>query len=675
MNNAALLLASASILVLGSLATLAASSHRRRAGWLTVTLMGGAAALLWIGALRTFRFGPDPEVTLLWIPGLGAGLTLMVDHLSAFFLALAATIGFLAALYSVEYLDRYPRESVAKYYPVLLILILGITGVVCVADFFFFLVFWEVMTLAAYFLVVFRSESQETQRAGLKYFVMNQGATLGMIAGVLVLWRDSGSFHFEDMRMAFQALLVQKPILAHLTLLLFFTGFATKAGILPMGSWLPEAYPAAPTAATATFAGAMSKLGVYGLVRVFLTLLPFSSSMAAWGWIIALAGAASLFVGTLTALKQDDAKRLMAFHVVGQVGYMFLGIGVGLVLLPRNPVLGSLAVTAGLFHLLNNALYKTSLFMGAGAVYSRTGTFSLNALGGIGALMPWTAGAALLSSLAIAGVPPLNGFASKWLLYSTGLLGGVESPLLAVLVLVAMFISLVTLASFLKYYGAAFLGPPRRHTAEIREVNLPMVIPQIVLVLTCVFVGILPGVPLSVIQGGVADVLAPGSGQPFGGILSADLGPDPAMALSLEGLGLALWAPIPATLAFLLLAGAVYLGIQRAGGAETREVQIWTCGEEEEPEALRYAAGSFYLPFKHAFQGVYPSFRLSPPRFPAVLRRALNPDAWLFLPIARWVERSSRNVAKSHVGVPQLYLLWMVLGAVAVVVLILLAMG
>ncbi len=675
MSTLVLLLASASILLLGSLLVLAASGNRRRAGWLAVTFMGGVAGLLWIVVLRTFRWGPDPEITLFQVPGLGAALAVMVDPLSALFLAIAATVGLLTTLYAVEYLDRYPRDTVAKYYPVVLVLFLGIVGVVSVSDLFFFMVFWELMTLSSYFLVVFEGENRESQKAGLKYFVMNQAAALGLLAAALILWREAGSFHFGDLRIAFQVLLARDPFLANLTLLLFFLGFSTKAGILPMGSWLPDAYPAAPTAATAAFAGAMSKLGIYGLVRIFLTLLPLSETMVAWGWVVALAGTGSLFVGTLTALRQDDAKRLMAFHVVGQVGYMFLGVGVGLVLLPANALLGTLAITAGLFHLLNNALYKTSLFLASGAVQRTTGKRSLNELGGLGRFMPWTAGAALAASLAIAGVPPLNGFASKWLLYGTGILGGRGSPLLVVLVLVAMFISLVTLASFLKYYGSTFLGSPRHETEGASEVGLPMLLPQGILVLACVLFGLLPWIPLSAIEQGVAQLLGPAMGEPFGGALATGFGSDPLLQLSVGAAGLSLWAPLPVAAVLLLLGLGVYLGIQRAGDASTREVPVWTCGEEEDPGALRYGAGSFYLPFKHAFRGVYPQVRLRPVAFPTVLRRALNPDTWLYLPLARWVERSSHRVARSHVGVPQVYLLWIVLGAVGVVVVILLALG
>lgn len=675
MSIPALLLATGVVLLLGAPLVLAAARDRRRAGWLSVFFMGMAGALLWMTAIRVFRGGPDPQVTLFRVPAMGAGLTLYVDQLSAFFLAIAGTVGFLTTLFAVEYLDRYPRDSVAKYYPVLLLLFLGIVGVVSTADFLFFLVFWEVMTLTSYFLVIYEGDKPENRRAGLKYFVMNQGATLGMLAAALILWKEGGSFHLDDMRVAFQGLLQREPALAHLTLLLFFLGFSTKAGILPMGSWLPEAYPAAPTCATAAFAGAMSKLGIYGLVRVFLTFLPLESSMEAWGWIIALAGTGSLFVGTLTALRQDDAKTLMAFHVVGQVGYMFLGVGVGLVLLPSDPLLGTLAVTAGLFHLLNNALYKTSLLLGAGSVLSRTGTRSLNRLGGLGRVMPWTAGAALAASMAIAGVPPLNGFASKWLIYGTGILGGGGDPLLAVLVLVAMFVSLVTLASFLKYYGSTYLGPEGSPGEEVSEVGSAMLIPQWVLVAGCLLFGLLPWIPLSTIHGGVVAVLTREGTVALAGLPVALLGPDPGMVLRVGTPGLALWAPLPVTLALLLLTGGVYLGLQRAGGATLRDVPVWTCGEEEAAATLRYAAGSFYLPFKHAFQGVYPRFSLRPLPFPPALRRALNPDTWLYLPLTRWVEGASRWVARSHVGVPQVYLLWIVLGAAAVVTVILLALG
>ncbi|MCJ7628008.1 MAG: hypothetical protein MUO50_06415, partial [Longimicrobiales bacterium] len=652
MTTVGLLLTGVALLLTGALLSLALAGNRRASGWVSVAFVGAAALPLWAVVIRTFAGSVDRPETLLFLPGIGAGLTIAVDPLSAVFLAITSTIALLTTLYSVQYMDRFPDDTVAKYYPVLQLLFVGIIGVVVTVDFLFFLVFWELMTLSSFFLVIYERENRQSQRAGLKYFVINQAAAFGMIAAALVLWTRSHSFDFLALRDALGEILASEPLLGHLVLLLLFLGFATKGGILPMGCWLPDAYPAAPSGATAAFGGTMTKLGVYGILRVFLHLLPASPATTIWGFVIAVAGLGSLFVGTLTALKQDDAKRLMSFHVIGQVGYMFFAIGIGLALLRTDPILGTLGLLAGVFHMLNHSLYKSCLFLGAGAVEYRAGSRSLGALGGLGGVMALTAGSALVASLAIAGVPPLNGFASKWMMYAAAILGGRAQPLFAVMGLVAMFISLVTLASFLKYLGSAFMGP-RTDAADIREAPVTMVAPQLFLAGLCVLIGVLPFVPLTFLYQAVIG-LPSGQGLPS---LPEVLGGGPGLALAPAGIGLAFWAPLPAALILLLLAGLVYLGLQRAGGAKTRKVPIWTCGEEEEPGALRYPAGSFYLPFKHAFRGIYPAFKAPAPAVPAGLRRALNPDAWLYLPFARWVERSSRTVARSHVGVPQVYLL------------------
>jgi hydrogenase-4 component B len=592
-----------------------------------------------------------------------------VDPLSAVFLAIVGTIALLTTLFSVEYMTRFVSDGVAKYYPVLQFLFAGIVGVVATSDFFFFLVFWEVMTLTSFFLVVYEKENPACQRAGLKYFVVNQGAALALLAAGLILWRVSGSFHFDALRQAMGQLLETQPALAHLALLLFFLGFATKAGILPMGSWLPDAYPAAPSSATAAFGGAMTKLGVYGLLRAFLVFLPLSSATVAWGWVIAVAGLGSLFVGTLSALKQDDAKRLMSFHVIGQVGYMYLAVGMGLVLLPTDPFLAALAFMGGLFHALNHSLYKSCLFLGAGAVEYRTGERSLAALpGGLGAFMAVTAGCAVVASLAIAGVPPLNGFSSKWLIYATGILGAEDFTLLAVAALVAMFISLVTLASFLKYLGGTFLGVPRSENPP-REVPVAMQVPQLVLAAACLGFGLFPAFALGFVHAAVA-ALPSASGVPA---LGALLGDASGMSVARAGLDVAVWAPLPVAAALALLGFFCYRGLQRAGDAPIREVKVWTCGEEVRPEEYRYPPGSFYRPFKEAFSGIYPKPAWRPPPFPATVRRILEPDAWFYLPLVRGVEWASRQISRTHTGVPQVYLLWMVVGVVVVVAIVLLA--
>jgi len=653
-------------LLAGALTSLALARRRRASGWVSVAFVSLAAVLLWWAAIRVFIGAAGAERTLLAIPAVHAALAIRVDALGAIFLAIIATIAVPATLFSVHYMDRFAGDTVAKYYPVLLVLFAGIVGVVTTADFLFFLVFWELMTLASFFLVAFERESREAQRAALEYFVVNQAAALGMLAAALVLWRTGGSFHFDAFRDALGTLLAGTPWLGHLVLLLLFLGFTTKGGVLPMGSWLANAYPAAPTPATAAFSGMMTKLGIYGLLRVFLHLLPLSPATTAWGVIIAIAGVGSLFVGTLTALRQDDAKKLMSFHVIGQMGYMLLGVGAGLALLRTDPLIATLALLGGVFHMINNSLYKSGLFLSAGALEYRVGTRSLAALpGGLGAFMAGTAACTLIAALAIAGVPPLNGFASKWLLYASGILGSRIAWLLAVAVLVALFISLATLASFLKYMGGAFLGVPRPGLAP-REVPASMLAPQVLLAALCVLFGLVPMLPLHYVHMALAD-LPSATTLPALGTLFGD---GAGLAIARDGLALAAWQPLPVALLLILLGLFAYFAVQRAGGATVRDVPVWLGGEPEAHAAVHYTPGSFYRPFKEAFHGIYPSARIRPPAFPAWLRASLELDRWLYHPLIRGAETTARGVSRTHVGLLQVYLLWIILGAAAVLALV-----
>ena len=597
----------------------------------------------------------------------GRALTVVVDELSAFFLAIVALIAVLATLYSVDYMTHFPGDSLAKFYPVLLVFFAAVVGVLVVSDFLFFLVCWELMTLTSFVLVTFERANPASQRAGLKYFVITHAATLCMVAGALLLWRECGSFHFAELRGALAHLLAARPFLGHTVLALLFVGFATKAGVLPMGDWLPDAHPVAPSGMSAALSGALVKLGIYGLVRFFCGMLPVSAA-GAWGLVLAVAGTGSLFVGTLTALRQTDSKRLMAFHTIGQIGYICLGIGVAMSCLAAAPALAALALVGALFHAANHACFKACLFLGAGAVLFRTGERDMNKLGGLAGAMPATAAATTVASLAIAGVPPLNGFASKWLIVATCLLAGMTQPLFLVLGLVAMFISLATLASFLKVVGSVFLGAPDPRRS-VREVPATMVTAQVALAALCIVLGVLPYWPLAVIRDAVAAILpvaVPGAAELLGGPWG--------LSLAAGAAGVAVWAPPVLVIGMAVLTLGAY-GLQRAGGAQTRRVPVWTCGEEHTAASVRYPASSLYLPFKHAFDGLYPRLRWRVPAFPAVLRRVFDADAWAYGPLARMVDRSAGVLSRSHVGVPQVYLLWIVGGAAAVVAVVLIFVG
>jgi hydrogenase-4 component B len=557
-------------------------------------------------------------------------------------------------------MTHYTGDSVVRFYPILLLFFAGMIGVVTTADMFFFLIFWEFMTLGSYFLVIFERESSTNLRAGLKYFIITHAATFCMMAAAIVLWKQTGSFSFDSMRAGMEALLASRPALAHLVLALFLIGFATKAGILPMGDWLPDAHPVAPSGMSAVLSGAMVKLGVYGIVRVLCYFVPVSQTSQIWGALVALAGTASLFVGTLTALRQEDSKRLMAFHTIGQVGYMCLGIGIGVYFLRTNVALAALGLTGGLFHVINHACFKSCLFLGAGSVLHRTGERNMSKVGGLAAFMPTTAGSSGVAAMSISGVPPFNGFASKWLIFAACILGGMKFPLFVVLGLVAMFISLVTLASFLKFLGGVFLGLPDE-SKRVREVPAAMAIPQVILAALCFAFGVFPLVALRFIVKavqGVAQVALPQTSDLLGGPWG--------MTLSLHGQPVGFWGPLAVTGA-LVVFGLVAYAIQRMGAAEVRTVPVWYCGEEHEPGLVRYPSHSYYLPFKEAFKGIYPTVRLRAPRFPGWLRKVWDVDTWLYRPTVAVGTRMTERLRRTHVGIPQMYLLWLVAGAVLVI--------
>ncbi|MCL5743958.1 MAG: hydantoin racemase [Acidobacteria bacterium] len=647
---------SLAILIAGALVSLAVSGRPRVCGWVTFLFAAASALSMWLAAAGAFS-GAAQERTLVSLPQLGAGLTLRVDRLSAIFLAIVAVVTPASALYSIRYMEHYTSDRVAKFYPVLLLCMASMAGVLVSADWLCFLVFWESMTLTSYFLVTYERESAASQRAGLKYFIITHGATLCMVAAALMLWSRTGSFHFDAARQALSAMLVAAPLTAHLVTFLFFLGFATKAGILPMGDWLPDAHPVAPSGMSATLSGVLVKLGVYGLIRRFVSFLAPSPSLRTWGVVVALAGAYSLFAGTLTALRQTDTKRLMAFHTIGQIGYVCLGLGAGAYCLETAPAVAAICLAGAILHAINHACFKSCLFLGAGSVLFRTGTRDMDRLGGLAPFMPYTTGSTVIASLSISGMPPLNGFTSKWLIVAGCILAGLRFPLFLVLGLVALFISIVTLASFLKVLGAVFLGKAD-DGLTVKEVPASMLVPQVLLAALCIVLGVFPQVVLgpigqAVAEAGGAAAAAVSTGGWWGGIRLID------------GAAVAFWWP-PVMLMVLVILTTLCYGIQRVARAKARSVPVWYCGEEHAPATVRYPAGSFYLPFKHAFQSVYPVARLRAPRMPAMVRRVLDLDRWLYTPAAHAIEKAADGVSRTHVGTPQVYLLWIVGGAILV---------
>ena len=329
-------------------------------------------------------------------------------------------------------------------------------------------------------------------------------------------------------------------------------------------------------------------------------------------------------------------------------------------------IIGSFGASAVLVYAaIKSPLAQPRNLVGGHIISGLVGVLCFQVFGGT----LWIA-SALAVSLAIAGMPPLNGFASKWLIYATGILGSGVMWLLPLAALVAMFISLATLASFLKYLGGTFLGQ-RPPVEDVREVPASMLIPQACLALLCLALGLVPLVPLAGVYQAVSG-LASAAGLPS---LATLLGGGPGLELAGAGLAAGSWAPLVVGLGLAVVGWGCYVALQRAGGAATREVPVWTCGEVEERAAVRYVPGSFYRPFKDAFHGVYPTMHVRVPAFPVFLRRFFEADRWLYYPLARGADRTAHGVARVHVGLLQVYLLWIIVGAVAVFLLLLLVGG
>ena len=635
-------------------------------GVLTVAVITG---ILFFVAYRVFTIGPQslPE-PIFAIPSLGASLSISVDHLGALFFILIGLISFLGTLYSYRYMEIYPRQSLARFYHCLILFIAGMIGVVSVTDMFFFFAFWEFMTLSSYFLVIYDTEDPVSLRAGFKYFIMTHIGTVAMFIGAILLQTQVGSFAFSRLREAMAGMIETHPVQLSFILALFLLGFGTKAGMYPVGTWLPDAHPAAPSGISAILSGVMIKMGVYGFLRLFFFLLPFSNLSMAYGIIIAAFGTLSLFMGTISALMQHDTKRLLAFHSIGQIGYILLGIGTGLAFLQTNPVLSAVATMAGIYHVLNHAAFKGLLFLNAGSILYKTGTRDLNQLGGLYSVMPATAWVTLIASLSIAGMPPFNGFVSKWLIYQVTIIGGVQSPVFIFFGLLAIFISSVTLASFVKFFSCSFGGKMgKKLEARLRpgfEVPFSMRFSQNVLALLCLLLGVFPWVPIHFIlkslTGSEYGAALPQSMDAFG---RSSLGLNVVMG-GVEGSGV--WLPIVGVLVFGMCLFLAFT-ISRLGKAGTRNVPLWTCGEVYEPDEVRYRAGSFYLPFVSRFEHMVslglPSIHL---RRPERIYRGLDFDQLIYYPFVDWFIRLSQNFRRTHLGIPQAYMLFQVVGIVLV---------
>lgn len=432
--------------------------------------------------IRVYALGAkSPEATLPIADVIPVRIILEVDAISAFMATTSVSIALLAGAYSLKFMRKHGSPD--KYYGLLLLLTAGMVGLVFTGDLFSMFVFLELLSISSSALIAFYIHRGEAAEAAFKYMAVSSVGAIMVLFAVGFLYSQYNLLNIAALAGALKFSFLDKVALAILV-----AAFAMKCGAVPLHMWIPDAYGEAPAPVSAVLVVA-SQTALYALFRISFTLFGGLPLIKIIAWFIILSGVLSMFVGVTMALPQSDIKRLMAYHAISQTGYMLLGIGVGLAVIQNPAALKSFGVKAmegGIFHIINHAIYKGLLFLTAGALFYRTGTNDLNKMGGLARRMPLTAVFFLIGALAITGLPPFNGFASKLMIYESVFR---FNPLLSI---IAMLVSVLTLASFMKVFYSAFMGPELKEYAGVREVPKSMWVVMMVLAALTILFGLLP---------------------------------------------------------------------------------------------------------------------------------------------------------------------------------------
>jgi hydrogenase-4 component B len=549
---------------------------------LSVALLAGALGRLIAGA------SPDGVVLPIGLPWVGSHFRL--DALSAFFLVVINLGAAAASLYGLGH-NRHEQDQqrVLPFFPAFLA---GMNLVLLADDAFTFLASWEFMSLASWALVMARHQEADNARAGYVYIVMASLGTMALLLAFALLAGPLGGYAFATMRASGVT-----PGVAGLVLALVLIGAGSKAGLVPLHVWLPLAHPAAPSHVSALMSGVMTKVAIYAFVRIVFDLL----GEPAWWWsvVVLTLGGVTAVMGVLYALMQHDLKRLLAYHTVENIGIIYIGLGLALAFKVFDmPTAAALALTAGLLHTFNHSIFKSLLFLGAGAVLTATGERDMEHLGGLIHRMPQTAFAFLVGCVAISALPPFNGFVSEWLTFQAILLSpqlpswGLRILAPAVGALLALSAALAA-ACFIKAFGISFLGRPRTIAAErAHETDRLSIAAMFVLAALCLIAGILPGVFI--------DALAPVVKTLVGDRMPVQIGidwlsivPIAESRSSYNGLLVFLFISASASLAAVT--------IHRLASDAVRKAPPWDCGFPDPSPATQYTATSFAEPIRRVY--------------------------------------------------------------------------
>jgi hydrogenase-4 component B len=589
------------------------------------------------------------------------------DALAGFFMITISLVTLAVSVYSIGFTRTFPYAGFMGFF--YNILILSLYAVVLSANIFTFLISWETMAIASYFLVTIERD-EKAGRAGLFYAVMTHIGTAFIIALFFILYRYTGRMDFEGMK----AGLSELPAGLKSTIFIFSViGFGTKSGIIPLHTWIPRAYSVVPSNIAALMSGLMVKMGIYGLIRICMDVMGQGPEW--WGISLICIGAVSAILGILYSLVENDMKLFLAYSSVENIGIILLGVGAAMMFKSSGfYALSSLALTAALYHVLNHALFKSGLFLGAGSVITSTGSGNMEAMGGLLKRMPYTGLFFLIGSLSICALPPLNGFVSEWLTYQSLLLGfqapSVTAKIVSPLGGAALALTgALAAAGFVKAFGISFLGMPRGDQArQAKEASPAMILGMACLAVPCLLFGIFPAAAMSLLVSAVYSITGASTLVTRQGILGI---PQTSATLS----------PVSILITMVVMLVAAVLFIRLAGGKrKTAYADSWDCGIPGLTSRMQYTATAFTKPLRIIYKRIYLPSRdlhvsyLIKPFFVKSIRYGgeITPffDRYVYEPVTRFINIIAGTVKLLQSGSLQLYL-----GYILITLIVLLIFG
>jgi len=643
----------------GAIVALIAPSDRIARGATAIGAASGSVAGL-VTALAVLATGDRFELVRPDMIAVAGGVAIQLDSLGALFLALVCSVGLFAAVYGFTYTADYDGRRSLRFFGLMFnAFLLGMSLVPCAANVFTFLFAWELMAVASYFLVMTEHESSDARAAGLWYAAMAHFGFVLLLPMFLIMAPAPGATAFVDLRAGASAL---PPAARSTVFALALAAFGSKAGVVPLHVWLPRAHPAAPSHVSALMSGVMIKLGVYGLLRVTADFL--GTGPAWWGGLVLAVGSLSALGGVLYALTENDLKRLLAYSSVENVGVIFLGIGAALVLQSYGlPALAMVGFGAALLHTVNHACYKTLLFLAAGNVLHGAHTRNMEQMGGLIKGMPVTAMAFLIGSAAAAALPPLNGFASEWMVFQALLSGAqIAKPEVAIgsplAVGVLALTSGLAAATFVKAFGISFLAMPRSDAAAAaREPHWSAWTALGAFAAATVVLGLFAPSAIAAMYRIVESVTATPRNVTGGGgiwLLSAH---------GVAAVSPLLIAVLVASVAFVAFASI------RARGFDVRVADTWGCGRIRQTARMEYTSSAFAEPLRRIFSELYrptedfsvsvhPEARLIIRSITYTTRIVPWIEKALYEPVTRGARAIAASVRRLQAGSVHLYLLY-----------------